>query len=102
MKKRPRAKTAMNISSSRSHAIFTLVIQQMQRKAVIEVDTRVTPNGAFVVMKTSNIHFVDLAGTERIQSPSTPIKNAMMKGKRYILYTSKDLIPITMINTTPC
>ena len=67
MARRRTEKTAMNSESSRSHAIFTLVIQQTQRKPSVRNES--------VEMKTSKIHFVDLAGSERIKSAKT-------KGKR--------------------
>merc|ERR1719491_319454 len=68
--------TAMNAASSRSHAIFTLVIQQTQRKVSIEAGDAIgVVQESVVEMKTSKIHFVDLAGSERI-------KNAKTAGKR--------------------
>jgi len=72
--------TAMNAASSRSHAIFTLVIQQTRRDvatvaAADDDDDGTNPRSELVEMKTSKIHFVDLAGSERIKSAKT-------KGKR--------------------
>eukprot|EP00954_Amorphochlora_amoebiformis_P006758 528318-Amorphochlora_amoeboformis.AAC.1 len=53
--------TAMNATSSRSHAIFSLVLEQtktveMEDKANVREDTMV-----------SKFHFVDLAGSERLK-----------------------------------
>jgi len=62
-------RTDLNSESSRSHAIFTLLIQQTERKASA-METKES-----IEMKTSKIHFVDLAGSERIKSAKT-------KGKR--------------------
>jgi len=66
MKRRCTEKTAMNAASSRSHAIFTLVIEQTQRKV-----KAIGMGGDVVEIKTSKIHFVDLAGSERIKSAKT-------------------------------
>jgi len=82
-------KTAMNFASSRSHAIFTIVIQQTRRSVNVlnsfdEMDGDLNADGTspggvekkmHVEMKTSKIHFVDLAGSERV-------KRAMTKGQR--------------------
>uniref|UniRef100_A0A7S3VBP7 Kinesin motor domain-containing protein n=1 Tax=Chaetoceros debilis TaxID=122233 RepID=A0A7S3VBP7_9STRA len=65
--KRVVGRTAMNATSSRSHAIFTIVIQQTRRSAG-------PGNGSdktLVEMKTSKIHFVDLCGSERITRAKT-------------------------------
>ncbi|KAJ3109286.1 Chromosome-associated kinesin kif4a [Phlyctochytrium planicorne] len=51
--------TAMNISSSRSHAIFSLTLSQESRTSA---DPSVRPTAI-----TSRFHFVDLAGSERLQ-----------------------------------
>jgi len=64
MKMRRTDHTAMNAESSRSHAIFTLVIQQTQRKGGSQ-------GSSAVEMMTSKTHFVDLAGSERIKSAET-------------------------------
>ncbi|KAI8833889.1 P-loop containing nucleoside triphosphate hydrolase protein [Chytridium lagenaria] len=55
LESRQTSTTDMNISSSRSHAIFTLTLVQ---------ETRSTPRP---VILTSRFHFVDLAGSERLQ-----------------------------------
>jgi len=68
MARRRTEKTAMNSESSRSHAIFTLVIQQTRRKSSL---TGTAAQKESVEMKTSKIHFVDLAGSERIKSAKT-------------------------------
>lgn len=52
------ASTLMNASSSRSHAIFTINIEQQ----VIEVQPEVTEGQEYMIAK---FHFVDLAGSER-------------------------------------
>eukprot|EP01090_Pellita_catalonica_P022021 TRINITY_DN840_c0_g4_i3.p1 TRINITY_DN840_c0_g4~~TRINITY_DN840_c0_g4_i3.p1 ORF type:complete len:1453 (-),score=310.19 TRINITY_DN840_c0_g4_i3:95-3829(-) len=52
-KARTVASTAMNASSSRSHAIFTSIFTQMKKTAGV------------VAEKVSKIHLVDLAGSER-------------------------------------
>jgi len=65
LKKRVVGKTAMNAHSSRSHAIFTVVIQQTTRKR-LSVDEKM-----HVEMKTSKIHFVDLSGSERVKRSKT-------------------------------
>lgn len=54
---RTTASTQMNTQSSRSHAIFTLSIQQ----------TRLAPEAQDVETLTAKFHFVDLAGSERLK-----------------------------------
>lgn len=54
---RTTASTQMNTQSSRSHAIFTLSIQQ----------TRFVPENQDVETLTAKFHFVDLAGSERLK-----------------------------------
>jgi len=89
MKMRRTAKTAMNVNSSRSHAIFTLVIQQTRRNVLTEgSNANVIPRGT-VEMKTSKIHFVDLAGSERVTRTE-------VKGKRYVVSHTSVLILETM------
>ena len=59
----------MNENSSRSHAIFTVTINQTRRK-------KSKSGGKMdVEMKTSKIHIVDLCGSERV-------KRSMTIGKR--------------------
>ncbi len=65
--KRVVGKTAMNAHSSRSHAIFTVVVQQTRRVKHVDVSSKKVD----VVMKTSKIHFVDLSGSERIKRSHT-------------------------------
>ncbi|KAK7197111.1 Unc104-like kinesin [Novymonas esmeraldas] len=52
-KVRTTASTAMNATSSRSHAVFAITLTQKQQK------------GALVTQKTSRLNLVDLAGSER-------------------------------------
>lgn len=52
------ASTLMNASSSRSHAIFTINVEQQ----IIEVQPEVTEGQEYMMAK---FHFVDLAGSER-------------------------------------
>lgn len=52
-KVRTTASTAMNATSSRSHAVFAITLTQKQKK------------GALVTQKTSRLNLVDLAGSER-------------------------------------
>ncbi|KAL9926598.1 kinesin-like protein KIF21A isoform 2-T2 [Glossina fuscipes fuscipes] len=55
---RTTASTQMNIQSSRSHAVFTLLIRRLSQNEY-DVDEYVT--------LTSKFHFVDLAGSERLK-----------------------------------
>ena len=73
LSKRVVGKTAMNAASSRSHVVFTAIVQQTWRKQSNEK--------VEVEMKTSKIHFVDLSGSERIKRSNT-------KGKRYVNHIS--------------
>lgn len=63
MKMRRTDHTAMNAESSRSHVIFTLVIQQTHRNT--------DSQGSTVESRTSKTHFVDLAGSEKIKKSKT-------------------------------
>ena len=57
-KNRITASTAMNAGSSRSHAVFTITLDQVVQSEVAEDDTS---------RITSRLTFVDLAGSERIK-----------------------------------
>ena len=63
--------TEMNSSSSRSHAIFSIILKQhINDEALVENDRML--NLENVVMPTnkhlvSKFHFVDLAGSERVK-----------------------------------
>ncbi|CAH1707311.1 unnamed protein product [Chironomus riparius] len=59
---RTTASTNMNESSSRSHAIFTILIR---RQRVMSSDE--CPDGDDLETLTSKFHFVDLAGSERLK-----------------------------------
>jgi kinesin family protein 4/21/27 len=62
MAQRVVGRTAMNANSSRSHAIFTIILQQTIRKQGVKSPPE---------MKTSKIHFVDLSGSESIKRSKT-------------------------------
>ena len=51
---RKMASTLMNSESSRSHAIFTAIIKNIQ-----------TLHSGEQIIKTSRLHIIDLAGSER-------------------------------------
>jgi Kinesin-like protein len=81
-------KTAMNVHSSRSHAIFTAVVHQTVRRYLAvgggggagsggQSNTKLVGEKLQVEMKTSKMHFVDLCGSERV-------KRAQTTGKRYV------------------
>lgn len=60
--------TLMNESSSRSHAIFTINIEQHLIEDLVAKDTHPTiPNTEIQEFTTAKFHFVDLAGSERIK-----------------------------------
>jgi GTPase SAR1 family protein len=56
------AATNMNLVSSRSHAVFTLTIDQTIRRNTINEEITSPPS------KRSKIHLIDLAGSERVDS----------------------------------
>ena len=62
MTQRVVGRTAMNANSSRSHAIFTIIVQQTIRQPGVKRPPE---------MKTSKIHFVDLSGSESIKRSKT-------------------------------
>ena len=65
------AQTQMNEASSRSHAIFTVTIEQKIVKVTQPAESEPQPADAEPVTSEENIsakfHFVDLAGSERIK-----------------------------------
>eukprot|EP00592_Proboscia_alata_P002781 CAMPEP_0194374684 /NCGR_PEP_ID=MMETSP0174-20130528/23126_1 /TAXON_ID=216777 /ORGANISM="Proboscia alata, Strain PI-D3" /LENGTH=1045 /DNA_ID=CAMNT_0039154407 /DNA_START=41 /DNA_END=3178 /DNA_ORIENTATION=- len=63
--------TEMNANSSRSHAIFTVLIKQTKTP----IGNEMSENNAVIETTKSKFHFVDLAGSERQ-------KRSMTKGKR--------------------
>jgi len=72
---RQTGETSMNSMSSRSHAIFTLYLQQVRESAVHEEGKAPGVDGEGEVV-TSKFHFVDLAGSERTKLANT-------KGNRF-------------------
>jgi kinesin family member 21 len=66
---RTTAATNMNSSSSRSHAVFTLLMRQRRLAADQEVSDKDTDAEAPEQYETltAKFHFVDLAGSERLK-----------------------------------
>lgn len=60
---RTTASTNMNEQSSRSHAVFTILVRRQRVMSVEETDA---PDGDLETL-TSKFHFVDLAGSERLK-----------------------------------
>lgn len=60
---RTTASTQMNEQSSRSHALFTILIR---RQRVMSAEESGNPDGDLETL-TSKFHFVDLAGSERLK-----------------------------------
>lgn len=60
---RTTASTQMNVQSSRSHALFTILIR---RQRVMSAEESGMPEGDLETL-TSKFHFVDLAGSERLK-----------------------------------
>ena len=73
--KRATASTAMNKTSSRSHAIFTLFIDGVRREASA-AESEDDDNSALTTGITCKFHLVDLAGSERV-------KKTQATGDRY-------------------
>ncbi|RYG51568.1 hypothetical protein EON66_10610, partial [archaeon] len=69
MQARAVASTNMNARSSRSHAVFTITIEQtLSSSSAFEAGAEAAPaanNDAQLVRRVSRIHIVDLAGSER-------------------------------------
>lgn len=63
---RTTASTLMNELSSRSHAIFTIFIEQHQIDDLFKNDSELQPSSPNGFM-TAKFHFVDLAGSERLK-----------------------------------
>jgi len=68
LSRRHTKKTSMNTTTSRSHTVFTLMIQQAHKDSnnVHVFDDRSKPKTESVEIITSKMHFVDLAGSTRI------------------------------------
>lgn len=62
---RSTASTLMNEVSSRSHAIFTIFIEQHQITEIYKADDNLGQEVPSFM--TAKFHFVDLAGSERIK-----------------------------------
>jgi len=73
-KRRVVGATAMNSESSRSHAIFSILVQQKTVVTIQNFNKNLDPIVEFEV-KRSRFHFVDLAGSERV-------KKTCSKGKQ--------------------
>ena len=65
MLKRVTGSTAMNATSSRSHAILTLHIEQQQQTST--TSSNHNDESSYTQIKRSKFNFVDLAGSERIK-----------------------------------
>ena len=64
--------TAMNGKSSRSHAVFTLHIEQEHDATAVSTATRRPASGtATQVCRRSQLHLIDLAGSERFNDACT-------------------------------
>jgi hypothetical protein len=74
--KRRIGETKMNKASSRSHCLFTLVVESKEK----------TDGGGFVMSRTGKLHLVDLAGSECAKSAGT--EDAKQERERKNINTS--------------
>lgn len=78
---------AMNLKSSRSHAVFTLTMEQHIRRNISQSETLVSDNDQMVI--TASFTFVDLAGSER-QSKTKAQGKTLKEG----ININKDLLAL--------
>ena len=67
MRNRATAATKMNDVSSRSHAVFIIIVEQMKSLNEEMVEMRGSPNDVPKEIKVGKLNLVDLAGSERVR-----------------------------------